>query len=39
MKINAAVSLANYVDNPTEDTIIPSPLDKKVADVIADSIK
>jgi malate dehydrogenase (oxaloacetate-decarboxylating) len=39
MKINAAVALANYVKNPTVDEIIPSPLDKNVADVIASVIK
>jgi malic enzyme len=27
-KIAAAEALANYVKNPTEDMIIPSPLDK-----------
>jgi malic enzyme len=35
MKINAAVALADYVQNPSVDEIIPSPLDKNVADVIA----
>lgn len=39
MKINAAISLANYVKNPTENEIIPSPLDKEVADVIASVVK
>jgi malic enzyme len=39
MKINAAVALADYVKNPTVDEIIPSPLDKNVADVIAKVIK
>jgi len=39
MKINAAETLANYVKNPNEDNIIPSPLDKNVAKIIADSIK
>ena len=38
MKINAAVALAGYVDNVSEDKIIPNPLDKKVADIIADSL-
>ncbi len=38
-KLAAAQALANYVENPTEDKIIPSPLDKKVADVIAEVIK
>jgi malic enzyme len=27
-KIAAAEALASYVENPTEDMIIPSPLDK-----------
>jgi malic enzyme len=39
MKINAAISLAEYVENPTVDQIIPSPLDKKVSNVIASVIK
>lgn len=39
MKINAAVALAEYVQNPTVDEIIPSPLDKNVAEVIAKVIK
>lgn len=39
MKINAAMALAGYVENPTPDNIIPSPLDKNVADIIAESIK
>jgi malate dehydrogenase (oxaloacetate-decarboxylating) len=34
-KIAAAEALANYVENPTEDQIIPSPLDKNVANVVA----
>jgi len=38
-KIAAAEALANYVKNPREEKIIPSPLDKKVADVIANVIK
>jgi malic enzyme len=38
-KIEAAQALANYVKNPSVDEIIPSPLDKKVADVIAGVIK
>ncbi len=39
MKINAAEALANYVKNPTVDEIIPSPLDKNVANEIAKVIK
>jgi len=38
-KIEAAIALAEYVKNPTVDEIIPSPLDKGVADVIAGVIK
>ncbi len=38
-KLKAAQALANYVKNPTLDEIIPSPLDKWVADVIASVIK
>ena len=39
MKIKAAEALAWYVDSPTEDRIIPSPLDPNVADIIANVIK
>ncbi len=38
-KILAAEALANYVKNYNENNIIPSPLDKKVSDVIASVIK
>jgi len=38
-KLQAAQALADYVENPTEDMIIPSPLDKKVADIVASVIK
>jgi len=38
MKINAAVALADYVDHLSEDKIIPNPLDKNVANIIADSM-
>jgi malate dehydrogenase (oxaloacetate-decarboxylating) len=34
-KLKAAKALADYVENPTPENIIPSPLDKKVAEVIA----
>jgi len=37
-KITAAETLANYVQNPTEEIIIPSPLDKNVAKIIASVI-
>lgn len=39
MKLSAAIALADYVKNPTVDEIIPSPLDKNLADVIAKVIK
>lgn len=35
MKINAATWLANHIENPNPDYIVPSPLDKTVADTIA----
>jgi malate dehydrogenase (oxaloacetate-decarboxylating) len=38
-KLQAAQVLADYVKNPSEDEIIPSPLDKNVANVIAWVIK
>jgi malate dehydrogenase (oxaloacetate-decarboxylating) len=38
-KLSAAQALADYVKNPTVDEIIPSPLDKNVANVIASVIK
>lgn len=39
MKIKAAESLAAYVEHPTAEMIIPSPLDKSVADIIAAAIR
>lgn len=38
MKLAAAEALAAYVTNPTEDMIIPNPLDKNVVDVVAESV-
>lgn len=38
-KLQAAFALANYVTNPTANEIIPSPLDKNVANIIASVIK
>jgi malic enzyme len=38
-KLQAAFALANYVTNPTANEIIPSPLDKNVANIIANVIK
>jgi len=39
MKLNAANALANYIQNPSEDMIIPNPLDKNVSNIIAESLK
>lgn len=38
-KIAAAEALAAYVKHPTEDMIIPSPLDKNVASIVANVIR
>ncbi len=38
MKIAAAHALANYLEQPTIEKILPSPLDKKVADVVAKAV-
>ena len=38
-KLAAAEALADYIKNPTVDEIIPSPLDKWVANIIASVIK
>ena len=39
MKLKAAQALADYVENPSEENIIPSVFDKNVAKVIAESVK
>lgn len=39
MKINAAVALANAVTNPTPDKIIPSPFEKEVVEIVANSVR
>jgi malate dehydrogenase (oxaloacetate-decarboxylating) len=39
MKLAAARALAAYVVEPTVDCIIPNPLDKKVALVVAEAVK
>ncbi len=39
MKIKAAKALATHVANPSVDQILPNPLDKKVASVIAEVIR
>ncbi|EKD25223.1 MAG: hypothetical protein ACD_80C00102G0015 [uncultured bacterium (gcode 4)] len=38
-KLAAAIALANYVQTPTPEMIIPSPLDKGVANIIAEAVK
>jgi malate dehydrogenase (oxaloacetate-decarboxylating) len=38
-KIAAAIALADYVTDPTVDMILPNPLDKKVAMVVAEAVK
>ena len=38
-KITAAQALADYVTDPTPETIIPHALDKKVAEVIAQAVQ
>ena len=37
-KLAAAIAIANYVENPTVDMIIPDPLDKKVATIVAQAV-
>lgn len=39
MKINAAIALANAVTNPTPDKIIPSPFEKEVVEIVANSVR
>ena len=39
VKITAAEAIANYIEVPTREMIIPSALDKGVATAVADSIK
>jgi malate dehydrogenase (oxaloacetate-decarboxylating) len=38
IKLNVAEALANYVENPTTENIIPNPLDKNVANVVATTV-
>lgn len=38
-KLAAAIAIANYVDNPTTEEIIPNPLDKNVATIVAQAVK
>jgi len=39
MKLAAAEALANYVTEPNEEKIIPNPLDKNVAKIVAEAVK
>ena len=39
MKLAAAYTLADYVGTPTVDCIIPDPLDKHVAEIVAESMR
>lgn len=39
MKIAAAEGLANAVEEPTVDMILPSPLDKSVVSIVAEAVK
>lgn len=39
MKIRAAEAIASYIKNPNEDEILPNPLDKGVALVVAEAMK
>jgi malic enzyme len=39
MKINASIALAEAVKNLIPEKIIPSPFEKEVVDIIANSIR
>lgn len=39
MKLMAAIAIASCIDDVTKDSIIPSPLDKRVVDKVANAIK
>jgi len=39
MKLAAASAIAGMVENPNEENIIPSPLDRSVANVVANAVK
>ncbi|MBD3312960.1 NAD-dependent malic enzyme [Candidatus Woesearchaeota archaeon] len=39
MKLAAAEAIAGCVDDPSEDMIIPSPLDKSVAEKVAEAVR
>ena len=38
-KLAAAKALANFIKNPTKEEILPSALNKEVAEVIAQAVK
>ena len=39
MKMAAAHALANYIETPDDDHVLPDPLDKGVAEVVAEAMK
>ncbi len=39
MKLAAALTIANYVDEPSEEEIVPDPLDRNVGRVVAKAVK
>jgi malate dehydrogenase (oxaloacetate-decarboxylating) len=39
MKLAAALALASSIKNPTKDAVLPSPLDKSVALIVAEAVK
>ena len=39
MKISAAIALADSVENPSVDNVIPNPFQPGIADIIAESVK
>ncbi|MFA6963773.1 MAG: NADP-dependent malic enzyme [Patescibacteria group bacterium] len=39
MLLAAAMALANYVENPSEENIIPSPLDRGVVQSVSEAVK
>ena len=38
MKLAAAYALADYVENPTKDRIIPSAFDEGIADKVSNAV-
>ncbi len=39
MKLEAAKAIANLIENPTPDRIIPDPFDERVANTVAESVR